>query len=143
MSQGYKSLLALIIFNGFNIAQTFLFISGFFASYLFFSRKQNEKVSSLVIFVKVFILRYIRLVPLLAIAMLLHATWLYRLIMGPIANKVIYAEQQFCRTHWWKTLLFIDNYTNIPEKCLIQTWYLPCEFWLSAAGIVYLLIIRR
>lgn len=88
-------------------------------------------------------MRYIRLAPLMAIAILLQATWLYRLGYGPIFNKIVYAEQEFCRKHWWKNMLFIDNYTNVPEKCLIQTWYLDTDFWLSVSAVVFILIIRK
>jgi hypothetical protein len=68
---------------------------------------------------------------------------LYRLGAGPIFNKTNYAEREFCRRHWWKNMLFIDNYTNVDEKCLIQTWYIDCDFWISCFGILILLIIRK
>jgi hypothetical protein len=118
-------------------------MSGFLLTYLFLSRKKYEKDSSISIFLKSVLLRYIRFAPLQAIVLLIHATWLFRMGNGPIFNKTNYAEQEFCRKHWWKNMLFIDNYTNGDEKCLIQTWYLDCDFWLSVAGVLYLLIIRK
>lgn len=133
----------MLIFNGLQCVQSFFVMSGFLQTYLFLSREKNKKASSASIFLKSTVLRYIRFAPLQAIVLLIHATWLYRLGNGPIFNKTNYAEQEFCRKHWWKNMLFIDNYTNGDEKCLIQTWYLACDFWLSVVGVVYLLIITK
>lgn len=130
----------MIIFNGLQYVQSFLVMSGFLLAYLFLSLRKHQKSG---IFLKSIILRYIRFAPLQAVTLLIHATWLYRMGNGPIFNKTNYAEQEFCRKHWWKNMLFIDNYTNGDEKCLIQTWYLDCDFWLSVLGITFLMIITK
>lgn len=132
----------MFIFNGLITVQTFLVISGFLMTCNFLNRKQSQP-SNVKFFLKSFILRYIRLAPLQAIAILLHSTWLYRLGNGPIFTKFSYAERQFCRKNWWKNMLFIDNYANVKEKCLIQSWYVDSEFWLSVVGIAFLLIVQK
>lgn len=140
--QFYSSIPATFIFNSFITIQTFLFISGFLMTFFFLSQRQTES-SNFKLFFKTLILRYIRFAPLQAIAVLLHSTWLSRLGDGPIYNKVNYAERQFCRKHWWKNMLFIDNYTNVEEKCLLPTWFVDCDFWLGVVGIAFLLIVRK
>lgn len=131
-----------LILNGLQFVQIFFFFSGFFAAYVMFTNEMAKKTSAVKIFTIAFVRRYIRFGSLQAVVILLHATWLYRWGHGPIFNKINFAEREFCRRHWWKNMLFIDNYTNVPEKCLIQTWHLDCDFWLSCFGILMLLIIR-
>lgn len=142
-SQGYSSMLSMVLFNGLALVQSFFVISGFISTYRFLIREENKHGKSVTIFLRYIIPRYIRFAVLQGIVILLHSTWLYRLGFGPIFNKINYAEQEFCRKHWWKNMLFIDNYTNGDEKCLIQTWYLACEFWMSMIGMICLLIIRK
>lgn len=40
-------------------------------------------------------------------------------------------------------MLFIDNYVGVEEKCLIHTWYLAADFWLSILATVIILVIYR
>lgn len=140
--QKYLNPFKQIVINGANVTQTFFVIGGFLLAYLFPSRTRNEN-SSVSLFIKSFILRYFRFAPMQAMIILLHSTWLYRAGFGPIFNKLVYADQQFCRQHWWKNMLFIANYSNIPEMCLVHTWYLSAEFWLNAGGILFLIIIKK
>lgn len=140
--QMYFIILNFIVLNGMNITQTFYFIGGFIAAYLFPSRTKHQN-SNVKLFIEAFILRYLRYAPLQGIAILLHSTWLSRFGSGPIYNKIIYAEQQFCRQHWWKNMLFIANYSKVPEMCLLHTWYMSTDFWVSAAGILFLIAIKK
>lgn len=132
----------MLILNGVMLVQTFLVISGVLTTYLFLTQNENEEQSNVKIIFRNVLKRYIRLAPLQAIAILLQSTWLYRLGSGPIYNRVIYAEQAFCRKHWWKNMLFIDNYANVEEKCLIHTWYIDCDFWLNVFCVIFLVIIK-
>lgn len=87
--------------------------------------------------------RYLRLAPLLAFTILVHSTWLYRLGSGPIWNQFNFSERQFCRTNFWANLLFLDNYINVEQKCLLQSWYLAVDFWLYAFASLCLILISR
>jgi hypothetical protein len=108
----------MLVVNGINIVQSFLFL-------------------------KAVILRYIRFAPLLLLTILMHSTWLYRVGSGPLWDKVNFAERQFCRQNWWINMLFLDNYVNVEEKCLIHTWYLAADFWLSALATFCLILIQK
>lgn len=55
--------------------------------------------------------------PLLALTVLLEATLFNHVADGPFWNK--YAENiHKCKTYWWSTLLYIQNYVN-PENLVI------------------------
>ncbi|CRK96295.1 CLUMA_CG009715, isoform A [Clunio marinus] len=110
--------------------QTFLVIGGFLTAYLLMDKLEKNADSSYYEFFRGIISRYLRFAPLLIFTILIHATWLYRLGDGPFWDRVNYPEKQFCRKNWWVNLLFLDNYINVEEKCLIHTWYLAADFWL-------------
>jgi peptidoglycan/LPS O-acetylase OafA/YrhL len=122
--QGYTStkLSSFAIFIGgiFGV-QSFLVIGGFLAAYLQMKKMENEKDSNLKIFVKGIIGRYIRFSALLALTVLIHSTWLYRLGSGPFWDRINFTERQFCRENGWTNLLFLDNYINSDHKCLIHS----------------------
>lgn len=110
----------MLVVNGINIVQTFFVIGGFLTAYLFLVQSEKENTSGLSLFFKFVILRYIRFAPLLLLTILVHSTWLYRAGNGPLWDKVIFAERQYCRDNWWINMLFLDNYVKIEEKCLIH-----------------------
>jgi peptidoglycan/LPS O-acetylase OafA/YrhL len=129
--------------NGAIIVQSFFVMSGFLTAFTFKSQAKKEKRSTLEIFTLATLLRYIRLVPLLGLTVLVHSTWLYRLGSGPLWDRIAYTDRKFCRQNWWTTVFFLENYINVHSKCLIHTWYLAVDFWLSAAAILFLILIMR
>lgn len=133
----------MLVVNGINIVQSFFVIGGFLTGFLFFVHVEKDKSSGWLLFLKAVILRYVRFAPLLLLTILMHSTWLYRVGSGPLWDKVNFAERQFCRQNWWINMLFMDNYINVEEKCLIHTWYLAADFWLSALATFCLILINK
>lgn len=133
----------MLIVNGINIVQSFFVIGGFLTSYLLMVHLQTEKGPTWLLFIKAFFIRYVRLAPLLLLTTMMHSSWLYRAGSGPFWDKVNFSERQFCRKNWWTNMLFIDNYVGVEEKCLIHTWYLAVDFWLSILATVIILVIYR
>lgn len=113
--------------------QTFFVIGGFLTAYLFMVRmEEGSNKADYAMLLKGIVERFVRFAPLLALTVLVHSTWLYRLGSGPFWDRVNFTERQFCRQNWWTNLLFIDNYVNVEQKCLIHSWYLAADFWLRA-----------
>lgn len=110
----------MLVVNGINLVQSFFVIGGFLTAFLFMVQMEKEKGTGLVLILKAAVLRYIRFAPLLILAILMHSTWLYRVGTGPLWDKVNFAERQFCRENWWINMLFLDNYINVENKCLIH-----------------------
>lgn len=140
--QIYSELMAMLLVNGINIVQSFFFIGGFLIGHLFKQHVEKEEPGWLLFFKAAF-LRYVRFAPLLILMLLSHATWLYRFGSGPVWDKVNFAERQFCRKNWWTNLLFLNNYIEVEQTCLIHTWYLAVDFWLSALAIFVLISIHK
>lgn len=100
--------------------QSFLVIGGFLTAFLQIRKMEKDNASSLKLFLKGIVGRYIRFAALLALTILLHSTWLYRLGNGPFWDRINYTERQFCRDNGWTNLLFVDNYINSENKCLLH-----------------------
>ena len=100
--------------------QSFLVIGGFLTAYLQMKRMEDGKDSSLKVFLKGILGRYIRLTVVMALAVLIHSTWLYRLGSGPFWDRLTFTDKQFCRDNGWTNLLYLDNYINSDRKCLIH-----------------------
>ncbi|KAJ0176877.1 hypothetical protein K1T71_008056 [Dendrolimus kikuchii] len=73
--------------------------------------------------------RLFRTLPLLATVILLQASAFNHISDGPFWQNVAHATEN-CRTYWWSSLLFIQNYINPLEICLAQTWYLSVDIQL-------------
>lgn len=123
--------------------QTFMSLGGFLTAFLFMMRMEKDNSSSFALFLRGIVGRYVRFAPLLVLTILVHATWLYRLGDGPFWDKVNFSERQFCRDNWWTNLLFLDNYINVEQKCLIHSWYLAADFWLRILATVSLIQFYR
>lgn len=123
--------------------QTFFVIGGFLTAFLFMSKATNKASSTDFSIFRGIIERYMRFAPLLALTLLVHSTWLYRLGSGPFWNRVNFNEKQFCRQNWWTNLLFIDNFVNVEQKCLMHTWYLAADFWLRVLATICLVRIYK
>lgn len=84
---------------------------------------------------KFYIYRYIRLTPVYAVTVGIYATILYHFGNGPLWNPVMAMHRENCRHHWWRNLLYINNYQPVTsELCVVQTWYLAADmqlYWLS------------
>ncbi|KRT86198.1 Acyltransferase, partial [Oryctes borbonicus] len=52
-------------------------------------------------------------------------------------------ESQDCRDNWWISLLYINNYVNEDRMCLVQTWYLSCDFHYFIIAILLVLIFMK
>ena len=109
-----------LFIGGVFAVQSFLVIGGFLTAYLQMKRMEKDKDSSLKVFLKGILGRYIRFAVVMALAVLIHSTWLYRLGSGPFWDRINFTERQFCRDNGWTNLLFLDNYINSDRKCLIH-----------------------
>lgn len=76
--------------------------------------------------------RYFRVIPSLMASILFILTMMKYLGTGPIWSYVISGRMNPCWTNWWKTLLFIQNYT---EFCTEESWYLAVDFQLFCISI--------
>ncbi|XP_041769695.1 nose resistant to fluoxetine protein 6-like [Anopheles merus] len=135
---------SMILTNGVQYTQTFLAMSGTLLTIQFcsFVEKRKGKVSFLYVPFAI-LYRYVRLTPVYAFVILLHATWLLKLQTGPLWRWGAETEQTFCRQNWWTNLLYINNYVHADEPCVQQGWYLGVEFQIFIIAMIVLTTIVK
>ncbi|KAG5670310.1 hypothetical protein PVAND_000586 [Polypedilum vanderplanki] len=141
VDKGYHVLRSMIIINGGNLVQSFLFIGGFLNSFMLLDYVDKNQVKGIMVFIKTIIYRVVRFVPVLLFLVLLHATWIHRFDDGPFWDKFTVYERQSCRTNMWTNLLLINNYVSGDMKCMIHTWYIATDFQLGIIGTALILVI--
>ncbi|XP_023719923.1 nose resistant to fluoxetine protein 6 isoform X5 [Cryptotermes secundus] len=126
-----QSLSMMLIMNGTLTTDTFFLLSGILLAYVFMRDRQKKQPFNLATF---YIHRYLRLTPPYAFVIFFYATLLSRLGSGPLWDTWAGANRDYCVANWWTNLLYINNYINLDQMCLNQTWYLAVDmqlFWLS------------
>ncbi|XP_052566601.1 nose resistant to fluoxetine protein 6-like [Culex pipiens pallens] len=138
----YHNIAVMILTGGTQVVQIFLTMSGFLVAYhVLVHPGFAKKGLGLLFLVKAIVLRYIRLTPMYAFVVLLHATWLIKLQDGPMWKRGVETERTFCRRNWWTNLLYVNNFVNADQPCVQQTWYLGCDYQLYCAGILLVIVI--
>lgn len=56
--------------------------------------------------------RYSRLAPILAVAILLYMKLIPLMSDGPVTDKIHFDNYDYCKDNWYWTLLFLQNYAT-------------------------------
>uniref|UniRef100_A0A8D8L8R5 Nose resistant to fluoxetine protein 6 n=6 Tax=Culex pipiens TaxID=7175 RepID=A0A8D8L8R5_CULPI len=145
LEQTYYSPARHAVINGGQILQTFFLFSGFLLSLHFFNTRTQLRGRSLgwgVVLVVVFY-RFVRLTPVYAYVLLLHATWLAKFQDGPLWKRGVDPERYFCRKNWWTNLLYANNYVHVEEPCIQASWYLATDFQLFTLGMILVVAVVK
>ncbi|PAV56380.1 hypothetical protein WR25_15490 [Diploscapter pachys] len=104
---------------------SFFFLSGMLAAYLFFRKVKFGGIRnpfSIVTWLFIFLKRYTRITPTYAVIMLLDVTLFTYISNGPFWRPI---ELQGCRIAWWTNFLYLNNWLlQDVECCMGWTWYL-------------------
>ncbi|CAH1381071.1 unnamed protein product, partial [Tenebrio molitor] len=82
--------------------------------------------------------RYLRLTAPFVIVVLVSATLLKYMGSGPRWPLFDQNFQQPCANYWWSALLYVQNYVNLNDMCVQQSWYLDIDFQLYLISPVLL-----
>ncbi|XP_044739061.1 nose resistant to fluoxetine protein 6-like [Chrysoperla carnea] len=112
---------------------SFLFISGFLVSYLFYKKKftkiGNKAVSlgkTLTEFILAALNRYLRLTPIVIFAIVIYSV-IYEYYANTAIVEMGEAVHEKCSKYWWRNLLYIGNLFDWNELCLSWSWYLAVD----------------
>ncbi|XP_034664724.1 nose resistant to fluoxetine protein 6-like [Drosophila subobscura] len=142
------------ILHGFFSVDSFFFIGGLLVAMV--ALRSMEKSKGKLNVPLMYLHRFIRIVPILAVAILVYMNLMTLITDGPLASAE-YHGKEACEKGWFWTLLFVQNYaTN--NICLDHSWYLAVDMQLyiisplllialykwgkkAAAGIVVLIVL--
>ncbi|KAF8782074.1 Nose resistant to fluoxetine protein 6 like protein [Argiope bruennichi] len=126
--------------NGSECVDTFFFMGGMLLSY--FSLK-HVKVDKKRFDVKALILHRIwRIVPVYYF-ILLCGMLVPLMGSGPMFEDTMEDSIYPCFRYWWRNLLFINNFFNMSEMCMLHFWYVACDMQLFLVSVVVLLAFMR
>ncbi|KAI1293724.1 hypothetical protein HDE_06628 [Halotydeus destructor] len=111
--------------------QLIFLISGMFSCYFIYPiiAKNNGKMS----FISYAFKRWLRTAPTTA-GMILLMFASACLMRGPLAGDLLHKYVETCKTDWWRTMLYINNYQTFSTICIPTSWSQSVDFhlWLLA-----------
>ncbi|KAG5678860.1 hypothetical protein PVAND_008491 [Polypedilum vanderplanki] len=80
---------------------------------------------------KLYLHRYLRVTPVLAILILIVLSIFKFMGSGPFYKFTIFnAQVNQCKSYYWSALIHIQNYYNPLEACIQPSWYLSVDYQL-------------
>lgn len=133
--------LLMIIIQAEQSVDTFFFLSGFLLSHLMLKELQHRGAHPLV----AILLRYFRLTPSLALAMLVYYGVLPYLAFGPFAVQLQDSIFRRCNGSWWSELTYTMNFIpfDSDKVCMGWTWYLGDDMIFFVLGSALVPIYHR
>ncbi|XP_034127394.1 nose resistant to fluoxetine protein 6-like isoform X3 [Drosophila guanche] len=142
------------ILHGFFSVDSFFFIGGLLVAMV--ALRSMEKSKGKLNVPLMYLHRFIRIVPILAVAILVYMNLMTLITDGPLASGEFHGMKE-CEKGWFWTLLFVQNYAT-SNICLDHSWYLAVDMQLyiisplllialykwgkkAAAGIVVLIVL--
>ncbi|XP_068152669.1 nose resistant to fluoxetine protein 6 [Drosophila tropicalis] len=86
--------------------------------------------------------RYLRLTPIVAVSILVYYKLLPYLGDGPLYGNWNFDSYDSCKDNWYWTLLYIQNYAA-DQECLAHTWYLAIDMQLYIISPILLFIVYK
>ncbi|XP_074037748.1 nose resistant to fluoxetine protein 6 isoform X2 [Leptinotarsa decemlineata] len=106
---------------------TFIFISGFLVAYQYFKGKTPSLHTQIKKVPYFYLHRYLRITPAVLMMYLSVLFILPKTGSGPYWHPAIEQELVPCKKYWWSYILYIQNYVNWDELCLVPHWYLSVD----------------
>ncbi|KAJ4436504.1 hypothetical protein ANN_16535, partial [Periplaneta americana] len=130
----------IVLANGPLIVDGFFAMSGILLSYPLLVLLGKTGHMNLVVPI---IVRFIRLTPSYMMLVFFHATLLPHMGSGPFWDSLVGLEQRRCADNWWLNLLYINNYVNVGDMCMFQSWYVAADFHLYIISLLVVYAVWR
>ncbi|XP_017855596.1 PREDICTED: nose resistant to fluoxetine protein 6-like [Drosophila arizonae] len=130
-----KPFTSFVLHAGFSV-DTFLFLSGLLLVVI--SMRSLEKSKGKLNIPMMYLHRYLRLTPVVALAILVYMTLLPFMGDGPLFDSIKFDDYKHCKSTWFWTLLFLQNYAT-PDLCINHSWYLGVDMQLYILSPIFLL----
>ncbi|XP_051859907.1 nose resistant to fluoxetine protein 6-like [Drosophila albomicans] len=132
---------ASFILHGFFSVDTFFLLSGLLV--VMIALRSLEKTKGKLNIPLMYLHRYLRLTPVVAVAIIVHMKLLPIVGNdGPTTAQAAVENYENCKTNWWMTLLYVQNYAT-KNMCLNHTWYLAVDMQLYILSPIFLLTLYK
>ncbi|XP_020803371.1 O-acyltransferase like protein-like [Drosophila serrata] len=134
-----KPFTSLILYAPFSV-DTFFFLSGFLLVVI--GLRALEKSKGRLNVPLMYVHRYLRLTPIVALAILVYMKMLPLLAAGPMYDNAGFFDYSVCKKTWYWTLLYVQNYATT-DLCLGHTWYLAVDMQLYLLAPILLIVLYK
>nr|XP_017008645.2 nose resistant to fluoxetine protein 6 [Drosophila takahashii] len=124
--------------HGYFSVDSFLFIGGLLVSMT--ALRTMEKTKGKLNVPMMYVHRIIRILPVLAMAILIYVKLMPVVSGGPLFKSGFHGKEE-CVNGWYWDLLFIQNYAT--ESCLDQSWYLAVDMQLYILSPLLLIALYK
>ncbi|RVE43113.1 hypothetical protein evm_012229 [Chilo suppressalis] len=129
-----------LVTNSLLLVDTFLMISAFlFCRLLLIELDKRGKLNIL----PILIFRYIRLTPAYMAVLFFYMTWFPKIGEGPLWKDKILLEKDRCEKNWWTNVLYVNNYVDVENMCMFQSWYLSVDTQLFFIAPIFIYSLWR
>ncbi|CAG9854122.1 unnamed protein product [Phyllotreta striolata] len=125
-----KDRLATVLLAATLAVTTYFYMSGFLLGYLYFKRSFRNWSVQVKQLPYLYLHRYIRLTAPLLLVYIFTINIFEKLGTGPLWYTGTQLEINKCKKYWWSYFLYIQNYSNWDEMCLIPLWYVSADMQL-------------
>lgn len=115
-----------VIRSGTLAVDGFLMISGFFAACSFFRIMTNQSSHRFKDVLKTYLYRHFRLFPVIGYSILLTIFVMPTVREFPLHEGVKQLVRN-CEKSWYTTLLYVNNFQNFKDVCMVWSWYLMVD----------------
>uniref|UniRef100_A0A2A4K7P3 Acyltransferase 3 domain-containing protein n=1 Tax=Heliothis virescens TaxID=7102 RepID=A0A2A4K7P3_HELVI len=131
--------------NGTSVVQTFVLISSFLLAYnLLLNSADNPKKQLSITMLPLYLMhRIARISPLYLFVLGAATSWWAHAGAGPLWAPLVHAEAARCRGKWWTQALFVDNFVQPDDRCLIHMWFLTVDMQLYVVSAILTLLLGR
>ncbi|XP_017103756.2 nose resistant to fluoxetine protein 6 [Drosophila bipectinata] len=135
-----KPFSSFIIYAPFSV-DTFLFITGLLLVVI--GLRSLERAKGKLNIPMMYLHRYLRLTPIVAVAILVYMQLLPLISKGPVSQDLALFDYSVCSKSWYWNMLFVQNYAAVSEICLPHTWYLAVDMQLYILAPFLLLALYK
>ncbi|KAI8045287.1 nose resistant to fluoxetine protein 6 [Drosophila gunungcola] len=129
-----------IIYEGVFAVDSFFFISGMLVAMV--ALRSMERAKGKLNIPLMYLHRYLRLTPILAVSILVYLKLLPLMGDGPLFGNWNFDSYDSCNDNWYWTLLYIQNYAA-DQQCLLHAWYLAIDMQLYILAPALLIIVYK
>ncbi|XP_049836844.1 O-acyltransferase like protein-like [Schistocerca gregaria] len=83
--------------------------------------------------------RLLRLTPAYAVVLAVYACLLPYFGSGPEWNAQVGYNSKMCKQHWMFNIMYVNNYINYENMCMLQSWYLSADMQLFVCALIILI----
>ncbi|XP_045468714.1 nose resistant to fluoxetine protein 6-like [Harmonia axyridis] len=134
----------MFIMGGTVSVDSFFTIGGLLTVYIYMKTPKMDLEKSVKSIPLMYLHRYLRLTPALAILVLVYATGLVKFLGdGPRWGFMEYLAVEQCEHNWGWTLLYLQNYISSDNLCIAQSWYLSVDMQLFLLSPLILIPLKK